>query len=96
MSDITASFPFDGDDDQTNAIAYSDAFYLIFYVSSAWLLMDTAEVHPKVTFFTFGRKLAAMDFVGPDVDDEAAQPPPLAKLWDLITKCLRWVEGFIP
>ncbi|OAX39403.1 hypothetical protein K503DRAFT_799696 [Rhizopogon vinicolor AM-OR11-026] len=48
--DITVSFHFEGDDDQTAAIAYSDALSLIFYV----------------TFFTFGRKLVAMDFVGPD------------------------------
>src|SRR6267154_5899898 len=46
-----------------------------------------------MTLFTCGRKLVAMDFVGPDIDDEEVQQLLQAKRWELLTGFLRRAKG---
>ncbi|KAG1722787.1 auxin efflux carrier [Suillus paluster] len=76
ITDMMASFPFDGEHDQDLAVAYSSAFFLIFYIS----------------LFTFGRKLIEMDFTGPDIDDREVQQLRWAKRCELLAGFLRHVK----
>ncbi|KAG0702563.1 auxin efflux carrier [Suillus ampliporus] len=79
MMDIMASLPFDGEHDQDLAVAYSGAFFLVFYMS----------------FFTWGRKLVEIDFTGPDIDDGEVQQLRRAKRRELLTGFLRCAKALL-
>ncbi|KAG2117557.1 hypothetical protein BD769DRAFT_1484543 [Suillus cothurnatus] len=81
MTDIMASFPFDGVHDQNLAVTYVSAFCVIFYVSFAWPFLYNAELRHKLTIFLCGRNLIERDFIGPDIDDEEVHGPCRTERW---------------